>query len=92
MTTDQSSPELMMPARACEPLCVNQAARTTLLAIMPTLDDVDIAPVQMGDQSHGVVIPRLGGSMGSRSRAPAGGRGGGSTGGSSVARAPGKGK
>jgi hypothetical protein len=23
MTMDQSSPELMMPARACEPLCVN---------------------------------------------------------------------
>jgi hypothetical protein len=43
---------------------VNQAARTVLLAIMPMLDDVDIAPVQRGHQSHGVVIPGLGGPSG----------------------------
>jgi hypothetical protein len=61
LTTDQSSAELVTPAAACEPLCVNQAARIALLAIMPTLDDVDIAPVQMGDQSHSVVILGLGG-------------------------------
>jgi hypothetical protein len=40
---------------------VNQAVRTVLLAIMPTLDDVDIAPVQRGDQSRGVAIPGLSG-------------------------------
>jgi hypothetical protein len=34
-----------MPAVAYEPLCVNQAVRTALLAIMSTLDDVDITPV-----------------------------------------------
>jgi hypothetical protein len=45
LTTDQSSAELVTPAAACEPLCVNQAARTALLAIMPTLDNVDVAPV-----------------------------------------------
>jgi hypothetical protein len=34
------------------------------LAIIPTLDDVDIAPVQRGDQSRGVVIPGPGGPGG----------------------------
>jgi hypothetical protein len=33
----------------CEAICVNQAARIALLAIMPTLDDVDIASVQRGN-------------------------------------------
>jgi hypothetical protein len=92
LTTDHSSAELMMPAAACEPHCVNQAARIALLVIMPTLDDVDITPVQMGNQSHDVVILGLSGPAGSHSRSPAGGRGGGSVGGSSAARAPGKGK
>jgi hypothetical protein len=45
LTTDPPSAELVTPAAGCEPLCANQAARTALLAIMPTLDDVDIAPV-----------------------------------------------
>jgi hypothetical protein len=45
LTTDHPSAELVMPAACCKPLCVNQAARTALLAIMPMLDDVDIAPV-----------------------------------------------
>jgi hypothetical protein len=45
LTMDQLSAELMMPAAACEPLCANQVARTALLVIIPTLDDVDIAPV-----------------------------------------------
>jgi hypothetical protein len=49
LTTDLPSAELVMPTTGCEPLCVNQAARTALLEIMPTLDDVDIAPVQRGD-------------------------------------------
>jgi hypothetical protein len=57
LTTDPPSAELMTPTAGCEPLCVNQAARTALLAIMPTLDDVDIALVKRGDQSRGAVIP-----------------------------------
>jgi hypothetical protein len=61
LTMDQPSAELVTPTEGCESLCVNQAARTTLLAIMPTLDDVDITPVQRGDQSHDVVIPGSGG-------------------------------
>jgi hypothetical protein len=67
LTTDQPSAELMMPAAGCEPLCVNQAPRTALLVIMPMLDDVDIAPVQRGDQSRSVVIPRPGGPGGAAS-------------------------
>jgi hypothetical protein len=53
---------------------------------MPTLDDINIAPVQRGDMSHGVVIPGAGG-MGStvgghgRGGGPTGGRGGISAGG-----------
>jgi hypothetical protein len=72
LTTDQPSIELVTPAAACEPLYVNQVARIALLAIMPTLDDVNIAPVQRGDQSRGVVIPGPGGPGGA-----AGGHGGG---------------
>jgi hypothetical protein len=64
LTVDQPSAELVMPAAAYEPLCANQAVRATLLVIMPTLDDVDIAPVQRGDQSRGVVIPGPDGSGG----------------------------
>jgi hypothetical protein len=57
---------------------------------MPTLDDVDIAPVQRGALSRGVVIPGpggLGGAVGGRGRGsgptggtPTGGRGGGPVG------------
>jgi hypothetical protein len=97
LTTDPPSAELVMVAVGYEPLCVNQAARTALLAIMPILDDVDIAPVQRVDQSRGVVIPGPGGKGGtagghghrgisacSHSGASVGGRGG-TVGGSSNA-------
>jgi hypothetical protein len=74
LTTNQFSAELVAPAAVYEPIYANQAARTALLSIMATLDDVDIATVQMGDQSRGVVIPRLGGPGGA---AGGHGRGGG---------------
>jgi hypothetical protein len=64
LTTDQFLVDLVVPAAVYEPICVNQAARTTLLATMPTLDDVDIALVQRGDQSCGMVIPEAGGLAG----------------------------
>jgi hypothetical protein len=89
----------------CEPICTNQAVRMALLVTMPTLDDVDIAPVQRGDQSRGVVISgagvlagavgghdRGGGPARERGGVPAGSRGGGLGGGSGPAPAPGKGK
>jgi hypothetical protein len=84
---------------------VNQVVQTALLAAMPTQDDVDITPVQKGDQSHGVVIPGAGGPPGDRGgvRAsngptsgqggiPTGDRGSGPTGDSGLALAPSKGK
>jgi hypothetical protein len=64
LTTDPPSAELMTPTAGCEPLCANQVVRIVLLAIMPTLDNVDIASVQRGDQSRGVVIPGPGGPSG----------------------------
>jgi hypothetical protein len=59
LTTNQFLAELVVSATVCEPICVNQAARTALLAAMPTLDDVDIAPVQRGDQSMAWSFPGL---------------------------------
>jgi hypothetical protein len=50
LTTDQPSTELVTPAAGYEPLCANQAVRTALLVIMPMMDDVNITPVQRGDQ------------------------------------------
>jgi hypothetical protein len=83
--------KLMVSLAACKPICVNQVMRTTLLATMPTLDDVDIATVQRGSMSCGVAIPGtggLGGVVGDRGRGggtvgggPVGGRGGGPAGG-----------
>jgi hypothetical protein len=61
----------------CEPIYVNPAVRTALLATMPTLDNVDIIPVQRGDQSCSVVIPGAGGLVGT---AGGHGRGGSLTG------------
>jgi hypothetical protein len=65
LTMNQFSAELVVPPVVCDPICVNQVARTTLLAAMPTLDDVDIALVQRGDQSCGMVIPGVSGLVGS---------------------------
>jgi hypothetical protein len=45
LTSDQFLAELVAPPAAGEPICMNQAARTALLTVMPTLDDVDIAAV-----------------------------------------------
>jgi hypothetical protein len=43
---DQFLAELMTPPAACEPISMNQAARTTLLTAMLMLDDVDITAMQ----------------------------------------------
>jgi hypothetical protein len=93
LTMDLPSAELVTPSAGCEPLCANQAARTTLLVIMSTLDDVDIAPVQTSDQSRGVVIPRPGGLDGAAGGHGHGGvpAGGGPAGSRSGASASGQG-
>jgi hypothetical protein len=89
----------MAPPAACKPICMNQVTRTALLAAMPTLDGVDIATVQRGDLSRGMVIPRtdvsdgLGGAVVSgRGGSPACSRGNGAAGGSGPALTLGKGK
>jgi hypothetical protein len=94
LTTDQFSAELTTPPASCRAICMDQAARTALLAAMPTLDDVDIAVVQRGDLSRGVTIPGVT-VTGGRSGTTGGGRGGRGPGGSgcpSSTPAPGKGK
>jgi hypothetical protein len=94
LTTDQFSTELAAPPASCGAICMDQAARTALLAAMPTLDDIDITVVQRGDLSHGVMIP--GATVtGGRGGTTGGGRGGRGPGGSdspSSAPALGKGK
>jgi hypothetical protein len=45
LTTDQFSAELATPPASYGAICKDQAARTALLAVMPTLDDVDITVV-----------------------------------------------
>jgi uncharacterized membrane protein YgcG len=105
MTTDQFLTELVVPVVVCEPICINQAWRIALLVAMSTLDDVNIAPMQRGDQSHGVVTPgagglvgaggghgRGGGSAGNHGGFSAGGRGGGRTGSFGPISDPDKGK
>jgi hypothetical protein len=91
LTTDQFSAELAMPPASCGAICMDQAARTALLAAMPTLDDVDIAVVQRGDLSCGVTIP--GATVtGGRGGTTGGGRGPGGSGSPISAPALGKGK
>jgi hypothetical protein len=50
---------------------VNQAARTALLAAIPTLDDVNIALVQRGDRGGVPAGDRVGGPAGGFGPAPA---------------------
>jgi hypothetical protein len=53
LSPDPSSHDFITPT-SCQPLSMDQAARTFLLVAMPSMDDVDIALVQRGDQSRGV--------------------------------------
>jgi hypothetical protein len=57
---DPSSHDFITPPASYQPLCMDQDVRTLLLVVMPSMDDVDIAPVQRGDQSCGVRIPGTG--------------------------------
>jgi hypothetical protein len=75
LTTDQFLAELVTSPASCGAICMYQAARTALLAMMPTLDDIDITVVQRGDLSRGVTIP--GATVtGGRGGTTGGGRGG----------------
>jgi hypothetical protein len=43
------SHDFVTPLASCQPLCMNQVARTLRLVVMPSMDDVGITPVQRGD-------------------------------------------
>jgi hypothetical protein len=58
LSTDPSSIGFVTPPVHCMPIYVDKAARSLLLKVMPTLDDIDIALQQRGDPSRGVQIPR----------------------------------
>jgi hypothetical protein len=94
LTTDQFSAKLAAPPASCGAICLDQAARTALLAVMPTLDDVDITVVQRGDLSCGVTIPgaAVTGGRGGTTGGGRGGRGLRGSGSPSSAPALGKGK
>jgi hypothetical protein len=94
LTTDQFSAELAAPPASCGAICLDQAARTALLAVMPTLDDIDIVVVQRGDLSRGMTIPgaAVTGGRGGTTGGGRGGRGSGGSGRPSSAPALAKGK
>jgi hypothetical protein len=94
LTTDQFSADLATPPASYGAICMDQAARTALLAAMPTLDDVDIAVVQRGYLSCGVTIPgaTVTGDQGGTTGGGRGGRGPRGSGSPSSAPALGKGK
>jgi hypothetical protein len=94
LTTDQFSAELAMPPASYGAICMDQAARTALLAVMPMLDDVGIAMVQRGDLSRDVTIPgaTVTSGRGGTTDGDRGGRGPRGSGSPSSAPALGKGK
>jgi hypothetical protein len=54
MTIDPCSISFMTPPAHCMPICMDQAARSLLLKVMPMMDDIDITSWQRGNQSCGV--------------------------------------
>jgi hypothetical protein len=60
LSPDLSSHDFVTPPASCQPLYMDQAVRTLLLVVMPSMNDVSIAAIQRGDQSCGVQIPGSG--------------------------------
>jgi hypothetical protein len=56
LSFDPSSDDFINPSARCMPLCLDQATRLLLLKELPTLDYIDIAVRQTGDQSRDVHI------------------------------------
>jgi hypothetical protein len=54
LSPDPSSHDFITPPASCQPLCMDQAARSMLLVAMPSMDDAGFALIQGGDQSRGV--------------------------------------
>jgi hypothetical protein len=59
LSVDPSSGDFINPLVSCVPLCLDQAMRSLLLKVLPKLDNIDIAPRQAGNQSHGMHMPRI---------------------------------
>jgi hypothetical protein len=57
LSPDLSSHDFVTPPASCQPLYMDQAARTLLLVVMPSMNEVNIVAIQRGDQSCGVQIP-----------------------------------
>jgi hypothetical protein len=57
LSPDQSSADFTTLPPVYAPLCSNQATRKMLLQELPTLDEIDIAAWQKGDEFRGVQIP-----------------------------------
>jgi hypothetical protein len=51
LSPNPSSHDFVTPPASCQPLCMDQATRSLLLVVMPSMDDVGIAPIYWGDQS-----------------------------------------
>jgi hypothetical protein len=51
LSPNPSSHDFITNPASCQPLCMDQAVRSMLLVVMPSMDDVGIAPIQRGDQS-----------------------------------------
>jgi hypothetical protein len=66
LSPDPISPDFIIPPTACVPICLDQSMQMKLLKELPTLDNIDIAVQQVGDQSRGVQIPSSGSSQGCR--------------------------
>jgi hypothetical protein len=49
LSPNSFSHDFVTPPASCQPLCMDQAARTLWLVVMPSMDDVGITPVQRGD-------------------------------------------
>jgi hypothetical protein len=65
-----SSHDFITPPASCQPLCMDQAARSMLLVAMPLMDDVGITLIQRDDQSRGVQIPGAGAAGGQGGTTP----------------------
>jgi hypothetical protein len=77
LSPDPSSVDFVSPSAVYGPMCSDQAARTRLLRELPTLDDINIAARQRGDESRDVQIPGavIAGGQGNVSTGPSSGKG-----------------
>jgi hypothetical protein len=59
LSSDSISDNVINPLPSCLPIFMDQEARSMLLKMMPTLNDIDVVVRQVGDTSRGVRIPGM---------------------------------